>query len=292
MAVKSHLRARQEGDHEQQQRVCTERHGSKRGRLQKKTQKEDLEIFFSSFEVGSQCPQSAPPTIRGRGRWPAPPPPPRSRHLISPSPTRAKTDRRCEEMLDPLSVEAILRIGAFGCFLGHGWIAAWKLEYGPWSKFTAAAGFRDSEAQVIMPLIGWMDLILAVVTLLRPMELLSAWMVVWAFSTALVRPVSAGLARAMRPMSDNATWGFVERASNWGCPLALLALQKAPGYKPAELVPGLGAQLAPLDQYLNVPGATFREMLVFMGWAFIGVWSLVPLLKSRGPVDDQAQGRR
>ena len=78
--------------------------------------------------------------------------------------------------MDPLSVEAILRIGAFGCFVGHGWIAAWKLEYGPWSKFTAAAGFTDDEARIIMPLIGWMDLVLGVVTLLRPMELLTAWM--------------------------------------------------------------------------------------------------------------------
>lgn len=50
--------------------------------------------------------------------------------------------------LSLFDVESILRIGAFGCFLGHGWIAAWKLEYGPWSKFTEAAGFRDSEAQV------------------------------------------------------------------------------------------------------------------------------------------------
>lgn len=134
-----------------------------------------------------------------------------------------------------------------------------------------------------MPLIGWMDLVLAVVTLLRPMELFSAWMVVWAFSTALVRPVSAGLARTMKPMSDNALWGFVERAGNWGCPLALLALQKAPGYKPAELVPGLGSQLAFLDEYLNVPGMALKDMLPYMYASFFAVWILVPILKSRGP---------
>ncbi len=193
--------------------------------------------------------------------------------------------------LDPLSVEAILRIGAFGCFVGHGWIAAWKLEYGPWSKFTAAAGFTDDEARIIMPLIGWMDLVLGVVTLLRPMELLTAWMVVWAFSTALVRPVSAGLERAMRPMSDNAIWGFVERASNWGCPLALLALQKTAGYAPAELIPGVGAQLAPLDAHLNLPGVSLRGMLTYMGVAFLCVWGLVPILKSRSP-PPKAKGKK
>ena len=141
-----------------------------------------------------------------------------------------------------LDTEALLRVGACGCFLGHGWIAAWKLEYSGWVKFMRAAGFRDSEAQILMPLIGWMDIVLAVITLLRPMELLTAWMVVWAFSTALVRPVSAGLSRAMSPMSDNAIWGFVERASNWVCPLALLTIQKQEGYVPRDIT-GFGSQV-------------------------------------------------
>eukprot|EP00941_MAST-03F_sp_MAST-3F-sp1_P005502 g5502.t1 len=107
-------------------------------------------------------------------------------------------------------VELILRVGCFGCFLGHGWIAAWKLEFGSWGKFMEAAGFRESEAQILMPLIGCMDLVLALITLLRPMELITAWMVVWALSTAIVRPFTAGLHRSINPF-DQAIWGFVER---------------------------------------------------------------------------------
>jgi hypothetical protein len=185
-----------------------------------------------------------------------------------------------EALMNP---EALLRIGCFGCFLGHGWIAAYKLEFAGWGKFMAAAGFRPDEAEKIMPLIGWMDVALAVVTLLRPMELFSAWMVVWAFSTALVRPVSAGWDRALAPLSDNALWGFVERAANWVCPLALLCIQKSKGYTPAALVGDLGDHLIPLDEHLNVPALPLGELLKLMGWALVGVWALVPLLKSRKP---------
>ena len=77
-------------------------------------------------------------------------------------------------------------VGACGCFVGHGWIAAWKLEFSGWKKFMEAAGFREAEAHVLMPAIGAMDVGLGVVTLLHPTQLTSAWMVVWAFSTALV----------------------------------------------------------------------------------------------------------
>jgi hypothetical protein len=139
-----------------------------------------------------------------------------------------------------------------------------------------AAGFHDHEAQIVMPLIGWMDVVIAIVTLLRPMELFTAWMVVWAFSTALVRPVSAGLSRALSPMSDNALWGFVERAANWGVPLALLSMQCASGYTAKELYPGMGAQLAPLDRHLN--GFKFGFLVQCMVGAFAVLWGLVPVL--------------
>ena len=222
-------------------------------------------------------------------------------------------------------LETILRIAVFGTFIGHGWIAAWKLEFSGWvkvrrlmytqlrlallrpappcfapaslglscsltlllppfpppslvllSQFMRAAGFHDHEAQIIMPLIGWMDVAIAIVTLLRPMELFTAWMVVWAFSTALVRPVSAGLSRALSPMSDNALWGFIERAANWGVPLALLSMQCASGYTAKELYPGVGVQLAPLDRHLN--GFKFGFLVQCMVGAFAVLWGLVPVL--------------
>ena len=59
-------------------------------------------------------------------------------------------------------------------------IAAFKLEFSGWKKFLFSAGFSEAEAHVLMPIIGWMDVLLALATLIRPVELFSAWMTAWA----------------------------------------------------------------------------------------------------------------
>lgn len=74
-------------------------------------------------------------------------------------------------------VETVLRLCCFCCFFGHGWIAALNLEFNSWVKFAHAGGFRTSEAKIVLPLIGWMDMILAVLIVVRPFEILTAWMV-------------------------------------------------------------------------------------------------------------------
>jgi len=142
-----------------------------------------------------------------------------------------------------------------------------------------AAGFRDAEAHILMPMIGWMDIGLGLLTLLHPTQLTTAWMTVWAFSTALVRPVSAGLKRSMDVMNDNALWGFVERAANWATPLALLHVQSQQGYQPSEIITGLGNQLGVLDAYLS--GFPLPRLYTLMACGFLMVWLPVPLLRSR-----------
>eukprot|EP00629_Pelagomonadales_sp_RCC1024_P013078 CAMPEP_0119261556 /NCGR_PEP_ID=MMETSP1329-20130426/1584_1 /TAXON_ID=114041 /ORGANISM="Genus nov. species nov., Strain RCC1024" /LENGTH=198 /DNA_ID=CAMNT_0007261121 /DNA_START=193 /DNA_END=788 /DNA_ORIENTATION=- len=190
-----------------------------------------------------------------------------------------------------MDLELILRIGCCGCFFGHGFIAAYKLEFGGWSKFMYAAGFREKEAHLIMPIIGWMDLVLAVQTLVYPLELCTAWMVVWAFSTALVRPFSAGWEKASSPLSSNALWGFVERAANWGCPLALLALQTEGDYLPAHLpLPHMCCVADAMEPLADVLSGYSRDFLwKFMGCAFALPWFVViPLLKLRGAAGNDA----
>lgn len=222
-------------------------------------------------------------------------------------------------------VETILRVGTFGCFIGHGWIAAWKLEFGGWSKFMLAAGFHENEAHIIMPIIGWMDITLAFIILLRPNQYCTAWMVIWALSTALVgcipiqyhflflflrlcyyhltvdysilfyiyilffmvfqkiRPFSAGSDRWKKPMSDNALWGFVERASNWACPLALLSLITQDEYVVKDIIgiTPLFEALAPLDDAFS--GKNSKELAIFMAITFAFPWFVViPVLRSRG----------
>lgn len=111
------------------------------------------------------------------------------------------------------AVDLILRIGVFGTFIGHG-ILALRVNPG-WVHFLTTAGFSAEQAQVIMPVIGSLDIILAIWVLIKPNKYVLLWMVFWAFLTALMRPLSGG-----------SFIEFVERSANWAAPLALLYLRR------------------------------------------------------------------
>lgn len=108
--------------------------------------------------------------------------------------------------------ELILRIGIFGTFLGHGILAIGVKE--AWLKYLNFVGFNDSAA-LIMQLIGYMDIVVALFALFFPLNIILIWATIWAFATALIRPITG------EPI-----WDFVERTSNWAAPLALLFLRK------------------------------------------------------------------
>ena len=61
--------------------------------------------------------------------------------------------------------------------------------------------------------VGVMDIILAILVLLKPVRLALLYMAFWGLWTALLRPIVG------EPI-----WDFVERWANWGAPLALLLL--------------------------------------------------------------------
>ena len=107
-------------------------------------------------------------------------------------------------------VEWILRLGVFGTFLGHGIFALMVKE--SWIKYFLAVGITEQGALMLMPLIGIMDVLVAISVLIKPMKPVLWWAVIWAFATALIRPISG------EPILD-----FVERAANFMTPLALLA---------------------------------------------------------------------
>jgi hypothetical protein len=168
-----------------------------------------------------------------------------------------------------MTVETILRVGCFGIFFGHGYIAAFKLEFGGWSKFMRAGGFTDEEAHVLMPLIGYKDVALALLTLACPMTLLLDWMVAWAFSTALMRPFSGGL-----------IWGFVERAGNFCCPLALLHML-VHGQCSGPTAPAL----APLAARLSPAGLDWSTHLQIIASFIAATWCAVFCLRQRHSLD-------
>ena len=58
--------------------------------------------------------------------------------------------------------------------------------------------------------IGVLDIIVALIILLRPNKVFVIWAIIWTFSTALIRPVSG------EPI-----WDFIERGANWIVPICL-----------------------------------------------------------------------
>ena len=106
----------------------------------------------------------------------------------------------------------VLRIAVAGEFIGHGVFALQGKQ--DWIGWFAKFGISDPVlATKVLFFIGLMDILLALVVLIRPVRVLLLWMVFWGFWTALLRPI-VGL-----PI-----WDFVERWANWGAPLALLLL--------------------------------------------------------------------
>tara|TARA_B100001964_G_C14114967_1_gene545649 strand:- start:518 stop:901 length:384 start_codon:yes stop_codon:yes gene_type:complete len=111
--------------------------------------------------------------------------------------------------------EWILRIGIFGTFLGHGIFALMIKQ--SWIPYFTLIGFSESTAMSLLPLIGIMDIVVAMLALFKPLKIVLAWATAWAFVTALIRPITG------EPI-----WDFVERSANWAIPLALLALHGFP----------------------------------------------------------------
>ena len=68
-------------------------------------------------------------------------------------------------------------------------------------------------ASQILPLIGMIDIAVAIIVLVKPFRVVLIWAVAWGFWTAL-----------LRPLVGEPIWDFVERWANWGAPLALFLL--------------------------------------------------------------------
>ncbi|NND34814.1 MAG: hypothetical protein HKN76_19670 [Saprospiraceae bacterium] len=102
----------------------------------------------------------------------------------------------------------ILRLGVFGTFLGHGIFA---LMHKPaWLHFITFWGIPEEVAWKMMTAIGVIDLLIALITIVRPIGIVLLYATCWAFAAALMRPVSGGY-----------FLDFIERSANWAAPLAL-----------------------------------------------------------------------
>lgn len=93
-------------------------------------------------------------------------------------------------------------------FTGHGVLALSIKE--EWLVYLGVLGFHSATAEWLMRLIGGLDLLVALVVIIKPFRLLVLWAFIWALATALIRPIAG-----------ESLLAFVERGANWAAPLAL-----------------------------------------------------------------------
>lgn len=102
-----------------------------------------------------------------------------------------------------------MRIASAMCFIGHG---AFGIITKPiWANYFGVFGIGHDAAWQLMPLVGIIDIMLGLAILFYPIRAVFAWLVIWGTVTALLRPLSG------EPFAE-----FIERAGNFGAPLAFL----------------------------------------------------------------------
>lgn len=134
----------------------------------------------------------------------------------------------------------VLRIAVAAEYIGHG---AFGLMTKPaWLPYLAVAGIGENEAYPLMQAIGALDILLGLSILFVPTRAALLYMTVWGLWTAL-----------LRPLAGESAWEAVERAGNYGVPLALLMTAGR-----AHSIRGLFAVIA--------PGAAPGERVLPVAW--------------------------
>ncbi len=104
-----------------------------------------------------------------------------------------------------------LRLAVAMCFIGHG---AFGIITKPiWCNYFAVFGIGHETAYRLMPMLGLFDILMGIGMLLYPIRAIPFWLLIWGVLTAGLRPLSG------EPVAE-----FIERAGNFGAPLALLIL--------------------------------------------------------------------
>jgi hypothetical protein len=104
-----------------------------------------------------------------------------------------------------------LRFAVAMCFIGHG---SFGIITKPiWANYFAVFGIGKVMAFHLMPWLGGFDILFGIIMLIYPLRIIPLWLVIWGTVTAFLRPMSG------EPFAE-----FIERAGNFGAPLALLLL--------------------------------------------------------------------
>lgn len=110
-----------------------------------------------------------------------------------------------------IQVYQVLRIAVAMCFIGHGAFGIITKEV--WCNYFGVFGIERDLSYKLMPVVGSIDILMGVTMLVYPMRAVPVWLIIWGTITALCRPLSG------EPFAE-----FIERAGNFGAPLALLII--------------------------------------------------------------------
>ena len=108
-------------------------------------------------------------------------------------------------------LELLLRIGVAGCFIGHG--AFGVIGKSGWLPYFAAVGIGEDLAWTLMPIVGGIDILVGVLALVSPRPAVLMYAAFWALWTA-----------ALRPLAGESVFETLERAGNYGIPIAFMVL--------------------------------------------------------------------
>ena len=147
-----------------------------------------------------------------------------------------------------------LRVASAMCFIGHGTFGIITKEV--WSNYFAVFGIGHDLSYRLMPYLGAVDILMGIVILVYPLRAIIAWLVIWGAVTALFRPLSG------EPFAE-----FIERAGNFGAPLALLLLSGSVGRNIKRLFTAINANIN-LDAKALAGVITCLRIVVF--FLFLG----------------------
>lgn len=105
----------------------------------------------------------------------------------------------------------VLRLAVAMCFIGHGAFGIITKEI--WCNYFAVFSIGKATAYTLMPWVGTFDILMGLIMLVYPVRAVALWLVAWGVVTAFLRPLSG------EPVAE-----VIERAGNFGAPLALLIL--------------------------------------------------------------------
>lgn len=173
-------------------------------------------------------------------------------------------------------VYTILCIAVAMCFIGHGVFGI--ITKPVWCNYFAVVGIGPVLAYQLMPLVGCLDVVMGIMILVYPARIVPAWLTIWGLLTA-----------AMRPLSGEPFAELIERAGNFGTPLALLLLAGVPKNRAnwfTRIRPSVQYEVAALDGVALCLCITGFLFLAGHGWLnLIGKAALLKQYASLGFAD-------